>query len=123
MPATQRGSIYKLGNGRYGLRYYDSNGKRCRKSPFPSRSAAFAYFRDVIEPQLRGVSVRPDLTLAGLVALYLERHAAGVRPRTISTLRERLRHAITRFGDVPLADLERMPSEIAGWRSGLPERA
>jgi hypothetical protein len=43
-----------------------------------------------------------ELTLAELVALYLERHAATVRPRTITTLRERLAHALAAFGDVPL---------------------
>ena len=29
-------------------------GKRRRKSPFPSKSAALAHYRDVIEPELRG---------------------------------------------------------------------
>jgi integrase len=60
------------------------------------------------------------LTLAELVDLYLERHAATVRPRTIATLTERLRHATAAFGDVPLRDLERMVSEIAGWYARQP---
>src|SRR5919112_727743 len=80
MPATQRGQAYRLGANRWGLRYYDAAGERRRKSPFPSKSAALAHYRDVIEPQLRGEPARlPDLTLAGLVDLYLERHAATVR--------------------------------------------
>lgn len=48
---------------------------------------------------------------------------ASVRPRTIATLRERLRHATRAFGNVPLRDLERMGGEIASWRATLPERS
>jgi hypothetical protein len=40
MPATQRGSAYQLGTNRWGLRCYDANGVRRRKSPFKSRTAA-----------------------------------------------------------------------------------
>lgn len=94
MPPTQRGEAYKLSSGRWGLRYYDSDGARRRASPFASKSAALAHYRQVIEPQLRGdPKPPPELTLAELVELYLERHAATVRPRTIVTLRERLPHA------------------------------
>src|SRR5215218_9291388 len=103
MPAIQRGQPYRLGPNRWGLRYYDAAGKRRRKSPFPSKSAALAHYRDVIEPELRGEApARPELTLAELIEVYLERHAASVRPRTIVTLRERLVHATKAFGDVPL---------------------
>jgi hypothetical protein len=49
-------------------------------------------------------------------------YAASVRPRTIETLRERLRHALAAFGDAPLTDLERMSGEIASWRARLPKR-
>ena len=123
MPATQRGQAYKLGPGKWGLRYYDG-GRRRRKSPFSSKSAALAHFRDVIEPQLRGESPSlPDLTLADLVELYLERHAASVRSRTIEALRERLGYAMRAFGEVSLRDLERMSGEIAAWRVRLPERS
>jgi hypothetical protein len=94
MPATQRGQAYRLGPNRWGLRYYDASGARRRKSPFPSKSAALAHYRDVIEPELRGdPTPMPELTLGELVHVYLERHAASVRPRTIQTLRERLPHA------------------------------
>ena len=51
MPATQRGQAYRLGPNRWGLRYYDADGKRRRKSPFPSKRAALAHYRDVIEPR------------------------------------------------------------------------
>jgi integrase len=123
MPATQRGQAYRLGRSTWGLRYYDA-GKRRRKSPFPSKSAALAHYRDLIEPELRGEApAAPELTLSELVELYLERHAASVRPRTIEVLRERLGYTVRAFGEVPLDDLERMSGEIATWRVRLPERS
>ncbi len=124
MPPIQRGQAYRLGPNRWGLRYYDTDGKRQRKSPFPSKSAALAHYRDQIEPQLRGEPAPiPELTLAEFVTLYLQRHGATVRPRTIVTLRERLAHAMRAFGTVPLRDLERMSGEIATWQAKLPERS
>src|SRR5215211_2564963 len=124
MPATQRGQAYRLGPNRWGLRYYDAEGARRRKSPFSSKSAALQHYREHIEPQLRGEQVpMPELTLAELVDVYLDRHGATVRPRTIQTLRERLPHATRAFGDVPLRDLERMSGEIASWQARLPERS
>jgi integrase len=124
MPPIQRGQAYRLGPNRWGLRYYDAAGVRRRKSPFPSKSDALRHYRDVIEPQLRGEPARlPELTLAELVDLYLERHAASVRPRTILELRKRSRYAVAAFGDVPLGELERMSGEIASWRTRLPERS
>jgi integrase len=125
MPATQRGQAYRLAPNRWGLRYRDATGKRHRKSPFPSKSAALTHFRDAIEPELRGdPAPAPDLTLAEFVPLYLERHGAnGVRQRTIDALRWRLGVATTAYGDVTLRDLERMSGEIAAWRTTLPERS
>ncbi len=100
MPATQRGQAYKLAPGKWGLRYYDRDSVRQRKSPFPTKSAALAHYRDIIEPQLRGdAPAAPDVTLADLVELFLARHAVAVRPRTIATLRDRLGHATRAFGD------------------------
>jgi hypothetical protein len=125
MPATQRGSAYRLGPNRWGLRFYDADGNRRRKSPFPSKSAALAHYRDVIEPQLRGeAAAREDLTLAEFIPVFLERHgASGVRPRTVSTLRDRLSRATDAFGGVRLRDLERMTNELAAWQARLPERS
>lgn len=121
MPAIQRGQAYRLGPNRWGLRYY-VDGSRRRKSPFPSKTAALAHYRDVIEPQLRGDPAPTlELTFTEFVTMYLERHAADVRPRTVATLTERLRHAERRFGDVPLRDLERMTDEIAGWQAKQPD--
>ncbi|UGS34243.1 tyrosine-type recombinase/integrase [Capillimicrobium parvum] len=124
MPATQRGQAYRLGPNRWGLRCYAADGARRRKSPFPTKSAALAYFRDVIEPQLRGAPAPvADVTLSEFIDVYLTRHAAAVRPRTVATLRDRLHHAERAFGDVPLRDLERMTHEVAGWQDSLPPRA
>lgn len=124
MPATQQGQVYKLGKGRYGLRWYDGDGVRRRKSPFSSQSAARQHYREVIEPHLLGEPApMPELTLTGLVELYLKRHAASVRPRTIVTLRERLVHATRAYGDIPLRDLERMSGDLATWQATLPERS
>jgi hypothetical protein len=47
----------------------------------------------------------------------------GLRERTITTLRDRLKHATPAFADVPLRELENMTDEIAGWQARLPERA
>jgi hypothetical protein len=78
----------------------------------------------VIEPTLRGApEPLPDLTLAELVPVYLERHCVTVRPRTIQTLRERLVYATRAFGNVRLAELERISGELASWSARLPERS
>jgi integrase len=120
MPAIQRGSVRKLPSGRYQLRYYDSDGERQTGGSFETRSAAFKHYRDVIEPQLRGQA--PELTLAELANRYLARHAAIRSPRTIRSLRERLRRPIEAYGDLPLHELERMSGELADFRATLPER-
>jgi integrase len=101
-----------------------ADGKRRRVSPFPSRSAALAHYHETIEPSLRGEPVPvPELTLAEFVPIYVERHAANVRQRTIRSLRQRLGYATRAFGGVPLRDLERMGRELAAWRTTLPERS
>lgn len=124
MPATQRGQAYRLAPNKWGLRYYDADGVRRRKSPFPSKSTALAHYRDIIEPQLRGDQpAAPALTLAGFVEVFLERHAVNVRARTTTVLRERLGYATKAYGDVSLRDLERMAGELATWRTKLPERS
>jgi integrase len=124
MPATQRGQVDQTGPKQFRLRWYGSDGKRRSKQPFQSRSAAWKHFREVVEPQLQGgPTPRAELTLSEFVPLYLERHAANVRPRTITTLTERLRTAERDFGNVPLRDLERMVDEIAGWQARQPDGA
>lgn len=50
MPATQRGQAYRLGPNHWGLLYHDAAGVRRRKSPFPSKSTALSYYREVTNP-------------------------------------------------------------------------
>ena len=125
MPATQRGQAYRLGPDRWGLRYYDAAGRRRRKSPFPyqERRARPLPRRDRARAARRGRRRCPSSRSPSSCELYLERHAAGVRPRTIAALRERLGYATRAFGDVPLRDLERMSGELAAWQATLPERS
>ena len=90
---------------------------------FPSKSAARAHYRDVIEPGLNGKPVaRRDLTYSGLVDVFLERHAIVARPRTITELRWRLKQSEAKFGTVPLVELEGMSDEIAGFAVLISDR-
>ena len=124
MPAIQRGQVDRIAPGKWRLRYYLPDGSRKSKQPFPSKSAAWTWYRENVEPLLSGGSVALEpITLAEFVPLYLERHAASVRPRTIATLKERLPHALRAYGNVPLRDLEKMSGEIATWQARLPERS
>ncbi len=124
MPAEQRGEAIRLPSGWWVLRYRDASGRRQRVrtsegriARFKTKTAALNQYRDVIAPQLRGERPVTAYTLGEFVPIFLERHAIGVRERTISTLRDRLRHPITAFGDQPLAELEDMTDEIARGRS------
>jgi integrase len=72
---------------------------------------------------LRGRPVaRRDLTFSELVDVFLERHAIVAKPRTITELRWRLKQSEKKFGDIPLAELEGMADEIAGYAVTLTER-
>ena len=96
-----------------------------RKSPFPSKRAALAHYRDVIEPQLLGEPApMPDLTLSGLVdalsrAPRRQRATADDRHAARTARARRRAHSAS----VPLRDLERMSGEIATWQARLPERS
>jgi hypothetical protein len=121
VPSTQRGEAYKLSSGTWGLWYYDSKGVRRRETPFPSKSASARLLpRRRRACAARSAAAKPDVRFTEFVDVYLERHAAKVRPRTIATLAERLRHAERRFGDVTLHEFERMVDEIAGWQAKQP---
>jgi len=123
MPAIQRGSTRRVVSGKFQLRYYDRDGNRKAGGVFKSKSAAMQHYRDVVEPKLNGEEPLPEVTLAEFVELYLERHAAGARTRTIRSLRQRLGYATRNYGTVRLRDLERMTDEIAGWKTRLPKRS
>jgi integrase len=117
------GSLYHTARG-WGVRWLE-NDKRRYQSGFATKTEASDWFLENVKPRLvRGESVpeKPKVaTLSEFVVIYLERHAAVVRQRTVTTLRERLRHAERGFGSVPLRDLERMVDEIAAWRAKQPQ--
>ena len=124
MPADAREQIRQLPSGKWQLRYYDRKGTRHTGGVFPSKSAARAHYRDVVEPGLNGKAVaRRDLTYTDLVEVFLERHAIVAKPSTIYELRWRLKQSATVFGTTRLAELENMSDEIAAWRTTLPERS
>jgi hypothetical protein len=120
MPSVQRGSVRRLPSGKVQLRYYDAAGKRRTGGIFPTKSAAFRHYRDVIEPRLLGM--QRDLTLRELLDLYVARHESIRSPRTIATLRERMKRPLATYGDATLADLETMALDLAAWRATLPPR-
>src|SRR5262245_5584984 len=122
MPAVQRGSAYKLGRGRWGIRYRE-NGQLRRASVFPTKAAALEHYRTVIAPRLRGEEPdRPDLTLDEFCDLFLDRHAAIRSMRTVRCLRERLVRPRGKYGRTPLRELERMAGDLADYRATLPDR-
>jgi integrase len=122
MPARQRGEPYKLGKGRWGLRYYDESGRRRRQSGFTSRTEALDWFETVERKRQLGLPVAaPDTTFGQFVDRYLRAHGATRSPRTITILRERLGYALACWADTPLAQLS--PGEIADWQATLPERS
>jgi integrase len=123
MPAEARGHVRKLPYGKWQLRYYDAKGGHRSGGAFASKTEALNHYRDVVEPELNGRAVaRRDLAFSELVAVFLERHAIVAKPRTITELRWRLKQSEEKFGDIPLAELEGMADEIAGWAVTLSER-
>jgi integrase len=123
MPAEQRGQVYATSKG-YGIRWYDETGARRRQAGFSSRSEARAWYRDVETKRMRSEAVqRPPVTLREHVDRYLEVHAATRDPNTIRVLRERLRGAVSKYGDHQLREFERMSRELAEWQATLPERS
>lgn len=123
MPAEARGHVRKLPSGRWQLRWYNRDGRRRSGGAFPTKSEAWAHYRDVVEPELNGRPVaRRDVTLSELVDTFLDRHGKVAQPRTITTLRGRMKRPLDEFGDTTLVDLERMTDEIAGFAAKLPDR-
>jgi integrase len=123
MPAEARGHVRKLPSGKWQLRYYDRDGRHRSGGAFSTKSEAWGHYRDVIEPELRGrVGARRDVTLTELVDTFLERHGKVVNPRTIRTLRERLKRPLDDYGDTPLVELENMTDELAALAASLPDR-
>jgi len=123
MPAEALGHVRKLPSGKFQLRYYDAKGRHRSGGVFPSEPKARAHYVKVILPELNGKPVaRRDLTFSELVEVFLERHAIVAKPRTITELRWRLKQSEEKFGEIPLAELEGMADEIAGYAVALSER-
>jgi len=86
-------------------------------------SSIKTHLLEQVESELQGrPGARRDITYSELVEVFLERHAIVAKPRTISELRWRLKQSEAKFGTVPLAELEGMSDEIAGWAVTLGER-
>ncbi|MCY4088183.1 MAG: hypothetical protein OXG37_15185 [Actinomycetia bacterium] len=67
-----------------------------------------------MKPHQRGEPTSaPRLTFDEFADRYLQTHSLNVEASTIRTLGNRLNYARPAFGNVPLADLERKPHEIA----------
>jgi integrase len=123
MPADARGHVRKLPSGKWQLRWYDKAGVRHSGGAFPTKSEAWAHYRDVVEPELQGRTIaRRDVTLVELVDTFLDRHGNVRSPRTVRTLRERMKRPLDRFGEVRLVDLEQMTDEVADFIVTLPAR-
>jgi integrase len=121
----QRGSVYAVRGG-YGIRWREDGARRF-ESGFETKTAAREWFVDNVLPRLRGELPEPaehgEITLEAFVDVFLDAHAANVSPRTVETLRVRLRPATRKFGSLTLVELEPRAAEIAAWRSTLPPRA
>ena len=122
MPAEARGHVRKLPSGKWQLRYYDAKGGHRSGGAFPTKSEAWAQYREVIEPELHGRVVRRDVTLSELVDKFLDRHGKIANPRTVRTLRERLKRPLDDYGDTRLVELENMTDELAALAASLPDR-
>ncbi len=118
MPADQEGTVYRTSKG-YGIRFF-RDGKRVRQAGFASKSAARAWLRDVELPRQRGQTVTDRITLADFTTRYLDRYATLRTPRTVETLRARMRRPLAAFGDVPIIELR--TADIAVFEAGLPPR-
>ena len=121
---VQQGQVFKLqargANGQalwaYRYRLEGRGSARPQVGGFASRAEAKKALQKVVErlgPAGRGAS----MTLADLVAEYLEMHQA--EPVTIAKLRWLLGKATAVLGEVRLAEI--LPEQVYGWRLTIPE--
>ena len=123
MPKRQRsGSVVKLPSGKWGVRFYDENGKRQRSggATFATSTAAGEWLDNRIKEVAalrRGDLVTPSelLTVSELVDRFLELH--DVDPATIKKLRTQLKHATKKFGEKRPDELRRL--DLEAWRKSL----
>ena len=97
MPARQRGSAYRLADGRWGLRYYEHGRKKRRRAIPDERRRRSITSATSSNRACAARRPRPDLTFAELADVFLERHAAFARRRTIRTLRRAPRRPLARL--------------------------
>ncbi len=128
MGTRQRGTVYAVRGG-YGIRWMEPDGSKRRHAPrplFQTKTEARDWFAEHVRPRFTGGLSFTDrrMSLRAFSERYLRIHAATHEPNTNATLRWRLeKYAFPVFGDVPLAELERMPLAIAEWREKLPRRS
>jgi integrase len=122
MPSTQRGSVVKRG-ARWGARWYDEQGERRFQGGFETKTAARDWVDDQVKEVLalrRGdlipVAHRPQ-TVTALLDTFEARHGATVDSATLRTLKSRLKHARSTFGDRHPDSLNRL--ELEDWRATL----
>jgi integrase len=124
MPPANTGHLYALADGSWGVQYRLPDGTRRRRSGFANKTQARRWHADNVLPaahRRRPVDAR-ELTLRELTDRYLARHVTIRSPRTIASLRERMRRPLVEYGDVMLGELEAMSDDIAEWRTTLPPR-
>jgi integrase len=125
VPSLQRGSVHKLPSGRWAVRYYDANGKRCRAGQaFATKTAAAEWLKskvDEVSALRRGdqlPSTDRSKTVDALLDVFLEKHGRTVDAATKRKLTAQLRKARAEFGDRHPDSLRRV--ELEDWRQQLP---
>lgn len=114
--SEQRGNVYATRGG-FGIRWRESDQRRYQ-SGFATKTAARTWFRENVAPRLNRGAPSPNVTFDLFCELFLTRHTGA--PRTVATLRDRLRPARAAFGGWTLSELEYAASDIAAWRATLP---
>jgi integrase len=122
MPPANTGHFYELADGTHGVQYRTPDGRRLRKSGFKNKTAARAWHAENVRANRRRPVDAAELTLSDLTDRYIARHEKIRQPRTIATLRERMKRPLDEYGDVTLAELEGMSDDLAEWRTTLPPR-
>lgn len=118
---SQRGQVFRLGDGTWAFRYTNSPGRRPlrpQRGGYPTRADA----RDALDQELRrlklGNAVRAEEPLSSLIAEFLGQYEAA--PSTVDWVKYHLAKIEAAFGGVPVGALQ--ASEIAKWRKTLKSR-
>jgi integrase len=119
MPPEPSGTVYRTASG-YGIRWPE-DGRRYRRAGFATKTEARRWFAENVAPRLSHRRPSPELAFDAFCDVFLKRHGATVAPATKRTLEERLAPARAAFADWTLRELEGAASDIAAWRSDLPD--